>query len=173
MNYIISFLTYFLHVWIILYAVSLLDPFECDLVAQWRLISLLLYTRYYFTFVASFCVKVKCVLAALTHRQCTDSNFVMEERVKSSLLLYTKLLLYYCPSRLALHVQFVICEARSNRFMSLLCTRHVWFLTVSSAVVLYVAFLLLVVVISPDPFRLVLFDLSNPPLDKWYFCLFF
>ena len=63
---------------------------------------------------ASFCVKVKCVLAALTHRQCTDSNFVMEERVKSSLLLYTKLLLYYCPSRLALNVQFVICKAGST-----------------------------------------------------------
>ena len=77
----------------LLNAVSLLDPCKCDLVAQWRLISLLLYTRYYFTFVASFCVKVKCVLAALTHRQCTDSNFVMEERVKSSLLLYTILLL--------------------------------------------------------------------------------
>ena len=104
----------------LLNAVSLLDPCKCDLVAQWRLISLLLYTRYYFTFVASFCVKVKCVLAALTHRQCTDSNFVMEERVKSSLLLYTILLLYYCPSRLALHVQFVTCKARSNWFMSFL-----------------------------------------------------
>ena len=112
--YIISFLTYSLYVLIILNAVSLLDPCKCDLVAQWRLISLLLYTRYYFTFVASFCVKVKCVLAALTHRQCTDSNFVMEERVKSSLLLYTILLLYYCPSRLALDVQAVICKARST-----------------------------------------------------------
>ena len=138
MNYIISFLTYFLHVWIILYAVSLLDPFECDLVAQWRLISLLLYTRYYFTFVASFCVKVKCVLAALTHRQCTDSNFVMEERVKSSLLLYTILLLYYCPSRLVLHVQFVICKTRSFGFISLLCGSHVWFLALAMHIIVVI-----------------------------------